>query len=76
MHIVDDECSTALKEHIRKNKCNFQIVPPHIHCRNSAEKVIQTFKDHLLSGLNKHQTSEGHAKLIPIYWQRSSSMGH
>ena len=30
----------------------FQLVPPHIHCRNSAEQAIRTFKEHLMAGLS------------------------
>jgi len=30
---------------------NWQLVPPHIHRRNSAERAIRTFKNHFLAGL-------------------------
>ena len=30
----------------------FQLVPPHIHRRNSAERAIRTFKEHFISGLS------------------------
>ena len=33
------------------NDVNFQRVPPHIHHRNAAERTIQTWKNHLCSGL-------------------------
>ena len=29
----------------------FQLVPPHIHCKNSAEWAIRTFKEHFISRL-------------------------
>jgi formyltetrahydrofolate synthetase len=45
LHILDNECSTELKAAIKNNKMTFQLVPPHDHCRNIAEKAIQTFKD-------------------------------
>ena len=30
---------------------NFQLVPPHIHNKNSAERAIRNFKEHLIAGL-------------------------
>ena len=32
---------------------NVQLVPPHIHRRNSAERVIQTLKEHFIAGLSR-----------------------
>ena len=29
----------------------FQLVPPNNHCRNNAEKVFNTFKNHFIAGL-------------------------
>ena len=29
----------------------FQLIPPHLHRRNSAEREIQTFKNHFIAGL-------------------------
>ena len=49
LHILDNECSTELKAAIKNNKMTFQLVPPHDHRRNIAEKAIQTFKDHFIS---------------------------
>ena len=51
MHILDNQCSAEFKEKILENKIEYQLVPPHNHRRNIAEKVIQVFKDHFLSGL-------------------------
>ena len=34
----------------------FQLSPPHIYCRNSAEQAIRTFKENFISGLeNTHK---------------------
>ena len=30
---------------------NFHLVPPHLHQRNAAERAIQTFKNHFISGI-------------------------
>jgi hypothetical protein len=48
-HILDNKCSEEFKATIRKNKMTFQLVPPHDHWRNIAEKAIQTFKGHFIS---------------------------
>jgi hypothetical protein len=56
LHILDNKCSADMKETIKSNKMEFQLVPPHDHCCNLAEKAIQTFKDHfvaILCGTNK-----------------------
>ena len=49
MHILDNKCSEEFKAQNRKNKMTFQLVPPHDHRRNIAEKAIQTFKGHFIS---------------------------
>ncbi len=48
-HILDNKCSEEFKATIRKNNMTFQLVPPHDHWRNIAEKAIQTFKGHFIS---------------------------
>ena len=45
MHLLDNECSQEYKDAITKNGMTYQLVPPHDHRRNVAEKAIQTFKD-------------------------------
>ena len=42
--ILDNECSQDLRKTILKNNLNFQLVPPHIHRQNAAERAIRTFK--------------------------------
>ena len=51
MHILDNECSEDMKKEFRKNNVDFQLVPPHVHRRNAAERAIQTFKSHFIAGL-------------------------
>ena len=51
LHIVDNEASAMLKAALLKYKIAYQLVPPHIHRRNAAERAIQTFKDHFISVL-------------------------
>jgi hypothetical protein len=51
MHILDNEISAEYKLAVEKNGMKFQLVPPHDHSRNIAEKEIQVFKDHFVSAL-------------------------
>ena len=51
LFIMDNECSADLKRAILKVNNDFQLVPPHQHRRNAAEKAIRTAKNHLLAGL-------------------------
>jgi hypothetical protein len=47
---LDNEASLALRNYLTKQGINYQLAPPHIHLRNNAERAIQTFKNHFISG--------------------------
>ena len=49
IHILDNEASTAYRAAITESGCTYQLVPPHVHRRNAAERAIRTFKDHFLA---------------------------
>ena len=49
--VLDNECSEKLKTYFRTRGMHFQLVPPHLHRNNSAERAIATFKSHLISGI-------------------------
>ena len=51
LHILDNEASSILKKSLLKHKIQYQLVPPHIHRRNAAERAIQTFKAHFITCL-------------------------
>jgi hypothetical protein len=51
IHIMDNEASAFLKHALLKRKIKYQLVPPHIHRQNLAERAIQTFKAHFIAGL-------------------------
>jgi hypothetical protein len=51
LHILDNECSQVMKQAFAKHSVNFQLVPPHVHRRNPAEGLIQTWKNHFSAGL-------------------------
>jgi hypothetical protein len=48
---VDNEASAMLQQFMTSKKIDFQLVPPHIHRRNAAERAIRTFKNHFIAGL-------------------------
>ncbi|KAL7502105.1 hypothetical protein ACHAXN_000864, partial [Cyclotella atomus] len=65
-HMLDNEISANMKEHIKKqHKFNVELVPPGNHRRNAAEVAIRNFKAHFLSVL------AGTAESFPKYlWDR------
>ncbi len=48
-HMLGNEALDAFKQYIRKQKIQFELVPPGNHRRNQAERAIQTFKAHFIS---------------------------
>ena len=66
--IMDNECSSDMKNALKKYSLNYQLVPPDMHRRNAAERAIRTFKNHFLSALatcNKHFPIQEWDLLIP-----------
>ena len=51
IYILDNECSSKFKSVLNEHKITFELVPPHQHRRNAAERGIRTFKNHFLAGL-------------------------
>ena len=51
LHRMDNEAPRDLKRYLQDNDIEYQLVPPHIHRRNSAERAIRTFKNHFIAGL-------------------------
>ena len=49
IYIMDNEASAELKAACDKYDLAYQLVPPHVHRRNTAERAIQCFKNHLLA---------------------------
>jgi hypothetical protein len=48
---LDNEASKLLKTYLHQQDITFQLVPPYSHRRNSAERAIRSFEDHLIAGL-------------------------
>jgi hypothetical protein len=52
LQTLDNEASAALKHFFTTNDVEYQLVPPHCHRRNAAERSIRTFKEHFVAGLS------------------------
>jgi hypothetical protein len=48
---MDNEASAALKSYFTEQDMTYQLVPPHCHRHNAAERAIRTFKEHFVAGL-------------------------
>jgi hypothetical protein len=51
LQTLDNEASLALKHFFTTHGVEYQLVPPHCHRRNAAERAILTFKEHFVAGL-------------------------
>ena len=52
VQLLDNECPPGLQRYMRQHQIAYQLVPPHDHRSNPAEKAIGTWKDHFISGLS------------------------
>jgi hypothetical protein len=52
LQTLNNEASTDFKTLFTVNNIAYQLVPPHCHRRNAAERAIRTFKEHFLAGLS------------------------
>jgi hypothetical protein len=63
--IMGNKASTALKHFLHSKDIRFQLVPPHVHRQNAAERAIQMFKNHFVAMLCSTDTQ------FPIHlWDR------
>jgi hypothetical protein len=51
LQTMDSEASAALKKYFTEKEMSYQLVPPHCHRTNAAERAIRTFKEHFKAGL-------------------------
>jgi hypothetical protein len=52
LQTLNNEASAALKHFFTANDVEYQLVPPHCHRLNAAERAIRTFKEHFVAGLS------------------------
>ena len=51
LHTMDNKVSEDLKQYFENSDIQFQLVPPHTHWRNSAERAVRTFRSNFISAL-------------------------
>jgi hypothetical protein len=61
LQIMDNECFRAFRQYLTDQNIALQLVPPHLHRQNAAERDIQTFKNHSMAGLCSVE------KKLPMY---------
>ena len=67
-NIIDNVASKSVQTYLEGNGIKMQLVEPHNHRVNAAERAIQTFKNHLISGfctIDKHCPAAIWSKFIP-----------
>lgn len=52
VHFLDNECADTFKQLMTEAGEEYQLVPPHVHRKNAAERALQTLKNHLIVGLS------------------------
>jgi hypothetical protein len=57
LQTLDNEALAALKSFFTANDVEYQLVPPHCHGRNAAERAIRNFKEHSVTGLSSVDTT-------------------
>jgi hypothetical protein len=51
LNVMDNQATKHIKKILNENKCKLQLVEPHNHRVNVAERAIQTFKDAFIAAL-------------------------
>ena len=45
------KCQSTSKKYFEDSDIQFQLVPPHMHWRNTTERTVRTFKNHFIAAL-------------------------
>ena len=48
---MDNEVSEDPKKYFEDSDIHFQLVPPHMHWKNAAQRSMRTFKNHFIAAL-------------------------
>jgi hypothetical protein len=51
LNVMDNQATKHIKKILTENKCKLQLVEPHNHRVNAAERAIQTFEDAFIAVL-------------------------
>ena len=52
VYIMDNRCSSDLKEAMKKYEIDLQLAPNHMQIQNTAERAIRTWKNHFIAGFS------------------------
>ena len=67
-YVLDNEISSTLKQAFQQHTVSFQLVPPHNHRANAAERAIRTFKEDFkatLAGVDPQYSLSQWDRLLP-----------
>jgi hypothetical protein len=53
LNVMDNQARKHIKKFLTKNDCKLQVVEPHIHQVDAAERAIQTFKAAFIAALQQ-----------------------
>jgi hypothetical protein len=66
LQCLENEASLSLLHSLTQQGIDYQVAPPHIHRQHNAERAIQTFKNHFITGLcSVHPNFKFWDKLLP-----------
>jgi len=51
VNVMDNQATKYIKKFLTEKGCQLQLMEPHNHCVNAAERAIQTFKDAFIAAL-------------------------
>jgi hypothetical protein len=51
LNVMDNQATKHIKKFLTENECKLQLVEPHNHRVNAAERAIQTWKDAFIAAL-------------------------
>ncbi len=51
LNVMDNQATKHIKKYLTEQECKLQVVEPHNHCVNAAERAIQTFKAAFIAAL-------------------------
>jgi hypothetical protein len=64
LQVMDNECSASFRQYLADEHIAFQLVPPHLHRQNAAERAIQTFKNHFCGGVLFSRQTVSYAPVV------------
>ena len=65
LNIINNVATRAVQAYLEKENVDIQLVEPHNHGVNAADRAIKTFKNHLIMGL-----STCDASLPSLFWDK------